>query len=481
MKPASIRGSLLLRCGVGVGALLCLLFVATYLLVRQSLFREIDHSISQTAALLANQVELEYGEVTFEWQEGLGSNDSLLLEGLFQFWDDHTGATNRSPALKAVDLPKFRGTNGMPELRTIQLPNGELARAVGLRVLPFVLPEEKARMLRVGEEIDPASLPHTLVVAASIAPAERTLAHLRYVLASGALLTLALGFTLIDQVIRLSLRPINELTLQMRERAEHQLDSALTLPGRFPRELSGLAETFDALLARVAAIRRREKDFIRHAAHELRTPIAGLKATTELALSQSRDAQAYEEHLRTCRDVSDELGELVKRLSALARVGTAVSPMEIIPLSPIEVIQYLLVSFMEAASQRGIRIDVGPCEDRVRFNGDPTLVRLVVNNLLDNATSYAPDHSAIRIGFETENDWARIVISNPADHFTDDPSSLFEPLFRGVASDPHRGNHLGIGLTLSLEAANAMGGTLHARKREDGWIEFVFGLPLARN
>ena len=74
MSTPSIRRTLLLRCGVGVGILLCLLSTATYLIVRHGLIRELDRSITQTAALLSNQVELENGHITFEWQEGLGTN-----------------------------------------------------------------------------------------------------------------------------------------------------------------------------------------------------------------------------------------------------------------------------------------------------------------------------------------------------------------------------------------------------------------------
>ncbi len=61
MRTPSIRRTLLLRCGFGVGILLSLLSTGTYLIVRHGLIRELDRSITQTAALLSNQVELEDG------------------------------------------------------------------------------------------------------------------------------------------------------------------------------------------------------------------------------------------------------------------------------------------------------------------------------------------------------------------------------------------------------------------------------------
>ena len=116
MNAPSIRRSLLVRCGLGVGAILCALSGAAYFLVRHSLIREIDRSINDTAALLSNQVELENGQVTFEWQEGLGTNDSLTLEGIFQFWDESTGKAARSweafDVIVAIGL-SFRSKIGM--------------------------------------------------------------------------------------------------------------------------------------------------------------------------------------------------------------------------------------------------------------------------------------------------------------------------------------------------------------------------------
>lgn len=480
MKSPSIQRSLLIRCGVGVGALLCLTSLSVYLLARHSLFRDIDKSITQTAALLANQVELENEKVTFEWQEGLGSNDALVMEGLFQFWDNRSGNTTRSPALKSQDLPRFQGTHGIPLVKNIVLPNGNRGRAVGLEVHPFILPEEKQRMLDKGDFIDPKSLSFTLVVAGNCEPLHRTLDQLRYVLASGLFLTLALGFTLIDHVIRITLKPIHFLTRQIHERTEHQLDEALTMPVALPKELIGLASNFDSLLARVSTIRQRERDFIRHAAHELRTPIAGLLATTELALSKSRDAETYVKYLQKCEKSAQQLQELVIRLSALARIGGSFNAaLKLERLVPRDIIDECLPPFLILAEKRGIEIRIGPIHDGIGCFGDRTLAKVVLNNLLDNAACYTPDNEVICIRCELSEGWVQIIVSNLAEDLKENPERLFIPLFRRDHPACQEGGHLGIGLSLSLDAANAMNGTLKALKTEDEWIEFVFGLPTA--
>lgn len=480
MRQPSIRRSLLIRSGLGVGVLLCLLSIGVFLLAKKSLYREVDESITQTAAMLANQVELENEKLSFEWKEGIGTNKTLIEESLFQFWNETTGVTTRSPGLRQLDLPQFSAADGAPRLRTIILPNGNRARAIGLRIYPFVLPEEVELMKERGRVIDPKTLPHILVVARDSEPIHHTLARLRWILVGGSVLTLALGFMLIDRVVRITLRPIDDLTAQMKARTGPRLDSALDVPGELPVELAGLAENFDSLLARVAAIRERERDFIRHAAHELRTPIAGLQATTELALSKSREARDYVGYLETCRTTSTELGELVKRLSALSRIGQSSSPSVRQTVALGEILGQCASRFSELARQRNLRLVTDLIDDDLIAIGDPTLVRIIFNNLLDNALCYALPESEIRVHGKRSGEQVEISVSNAAGDLPQDLGRLFEPLFRKETSRSDSASHLGIGLNLSQEAATAMGAVLSASRTGEGWIEFVLKMPALR-
>jgi signal transduction histidine kinase len=380
--------------------------------------------------------------------------------------------------LGSKDLPKFTGPAGMPLLQDIKLPGtNRHARAIGMRIHPFVVPEEMERMKERGRVIDPKTLPYTLVVAGDAKPVHRVLARLRWILGAGTLLTLGLGFVLIDRAVHVSFRPIRQLARQLKDRTGRQLYTELDMPERVPSELTGLAQNMNSLLRRVAATRRREHDFIRHAAHELRTPIAGLRATTELALSQHRDAAAYAGHLETCRTTTLQLGELVKRLSALARIGQASSAVSLQSVDLAKLMDECLQTFLPEMERRGLKVRLTNHETPHPAIGDSGLIRIVFNNLLDNAASYTPEGKEIAIRFLKADGMMEVSVSNPTEKFTEDPESLFEPLFRREASRHDSESHLGIGLTLSQEAARAMDGTLIARWTDQGWIEFVFSLP----
>ncbi len=476
-SPASIRRSLLIRLGIGISILLCVLSIWIYITVRHTLYQEMDRAITQTAAMLSNQVELENGEINFEWQEGLGTNQSLIDDGLFQFWDESTGHTTRSPGLHDFDLPKFCGDGTRPVVKDIKLPkNNRHARAIGIRVYPFLAPHEPGDGKALTQVIDPKTRPHILVVARDAKGIHRVLNRIRWILSGGTLLTLGISYLLIVRAIRSSLHPIHQLTRQVKSRSERQLDSALDLPEKIPVELTGLAESFDSLLSRLSSVRQRERDFIRHAAHELRTPIAALRATTDLALSRSRDAAAYAEHLAICQKTAVELSELVQRLTALARIDQSPSPsLERLDLAAL--FMNCADSFSAALQERNLTLQIDFPSTPLTALGDATLLRIIFNNLLDNAISYASPGGKICVQGNLSASHAEIRIANPTELFPENLDRLFEPLFRIESSRQDAADHLGIGLALSQDAANAMNATLQAAKTDEGWIEFVLKLP----
>ena len=93
---------------------------------------------------------------------------------------------------------------------------------------------------------------------------------------------------------------------------------------------------------------------------------------------------------------------------------------------------------------------------------DLALLRIILNNLFDNAVSYTRDRGHIAIRSWRENGDVMISVRNSIDDPPEDLDRLFEPLFRRESSRHDATSNLGIGLTLSLEAARAMGATIKA-------------------
>ncbi len=478
----SIRRTLLLRCGTGIGLLFILLSVSVYFTVRHGLYAELDNSLRETASILANQMEYEHGEIIFEWEEGLGTNRDIADRAIFQYWNKLEKTTTRSPALGDSDLPEFSGPGGKPDIETISVSGGmEHARAIGMTIFPYVLQEENREMVESGIVFNPKLYPHTLVVARDLTLVLNILAQLATILTIGTVVMFGIGFLLISRAIRSSLLPIDALTRDVRNRTGDTLDVAIIVPGNLPSELSPLAESFDELLGRVSAIRDREKDFIRHAAHELRTPIAALGSVTELALSRKRSAEEYAGHLEECAKTSAQLSELVNRLTGLARIGSSGEKANISPVSLAKILNDALGVFERRFKNRELRVSSDLSKTDFTTLADPVLTTLIINNLLDNAASYAPSGSTVSISLSRSAGGDQISITNPISSPIADPERLFEPLFRRDSSRTETADsHLGIGLTLSRDAAHAMGGSLTVICPEKQTIRFTLSLSALR-
>lgn len=97
--------------------------------------------------------------------------------------------------------------------------------------------------------------------------------------------------------------------------------------------------------------------------------------------------------------------------------------------------------------------------------------------MIDNALSYTPTGGVIRVEFRETAAHAELRISNPTEKPPENLSQWFEPLFRSDPSRHDSGAHLGVGLTLSLEAANAMGWRLVAQVTDEQQVELVLRAP----
>src|SRR5205085_10439114 len=114
-----------------------------------------------------------------------------------------------------------------------------------------------------------------------------------------------------------ALRPVAEMTSQAADWSERDLDRRFAM-GPARDELTGLAATLDGLLGRLSAALRHEKQLTAELAHELRTPLAQIRAETELALARQRTASELHEALEAVLGYTDRMTSVVNTLMAAA-------------------------------------------------------------------------------------------------------------------------------------------------------------------
>jgi signal transduction histidine kinase len=231
------------------------------------------------------------------------------------------------------------------------------------------------------------------------------------------------------------------------------------------------------LLVRAETLARERSQFAAAAAHELRTPLAGLQLYGDMLADGLGDPAKLKDYARRMSEEAARLGRVVSNVlgfSQLERGNLSVDPQ-------VGALGAELAELAERAQPAldragaALELDVEPTL-RARFDRDA--VARIVGNLLDNAEKYGrgADDRTIKLGARDHGDRVEVVVADHGPGIAN-PEPLFRAFARGVANDGPAG--LGLGLALSRSLAQAMGGELSYRRGDGGGAELVLSLPRA--
>jgi len=290
----------------------------------------------------------------------------------------------------------------------------------------------------------------------------------------GTLLAAGLGWA----VSRRVLRPLTAVTTAAQAASQENLGQRLALAGP-PDELKELADTFDAMLARLEAAFASQRRFVANASHELRTPLTEMRTLIDVTTAKpAASAAQLEPALAAIGAAVDKSEELIEALLTLARSDRGPGPAELVDLPT--AVEDAIDSIGPAARAR--QIQIGTALHDAQVTGDRTLLERLVSNLIDNAVKHNVTGGWLRATTQTGTGIAEIIVSNGGEHIPPDQvPGLFEP-FRRLCGRTG-GNQAGTGLGLSIVAsvASAHGGHAKAQARPDGGLDVQITLPATTN
>lgn len=252
------------------------------------------------------------------------------------------------------------------------------------------------------------------------------------------------------------LAPLNAIASELRTR-DPENTSPLDVR-RIPSEVLPMTESLNVFFARTGAMLTRERSFISDAAHELRTPLAGLGVQAQVAARQGVDPQTRKQALAFLRQGIDRCARLVEQLLTLSRLealrGTGATPEGRFPGLPSDsiawasILEDLAGEYRAKAEKRGIRFESQVDSLSAVVKGSPALVSMMLRNLLENAVSYTPEGGHIRITLESN----RLVVDNTCAHLPEAYASrLGERFFRPPGQEAP-GSGLGLSIVKRVAA-----------------------------
>ncbi|QWV96847.1 heavy metal sensor histidine kinase [Geomonas nitrogeniifigens] len=249
-------------------------------------------------------------------------------------------------------------------------------------------------------------------------------------------------------VVKRGLRPLNELSSSIKTITGSRLNTRLEA-ARFPSEMHPVVESVNAMMARLESSFQRLSHYSGNLAHELRTPINNLMLEAEIALSQERSPQQYQEIISSSLTEYERLAAVIDKLLFLARADNEKNDLLFEKLDAGAEVEEVVDYFSDEASAAGISL-----ESRVdaSFWGDRTLFRRALSNLISNALAYTPAGGEVTIS--SSNGSIGGVEINVADTgcgiYSEHLPFLFDRFYRVKSGSQHSGTGLGLAIVKAI-------------------------------
>ncbi len=437
---------------VAMAALAALLIVISAVglsLLRSSLLDEVDRSVLSRAEDLTEANEFSSVLVV-----------GFATDGLAAVIDD-TGeivafsGERREPAIAEL-LDPFGDEPTLGEIRSVELPDGSVdASLTSARAIVLETPD-----------LDDEEFPeeYLIYVASSTAASDRTVANATTVLAvAGPLLVAAVGL-LVWLLTGRALRGVEVLRAEVAAIPAEAPDRRVERPAG-ASELHALADTLNDLLARVAASVGAQQRFVADASHELRSPIASMRAQLEVAAESGADVPDA-----LHRDVI-RLQGLVDDLLLLSRPADTTGA-----LLDLDEIVRVAIRDVRVGEDRRLTTHLPPVEVRGRA---AELERVVVN-LVTNAVRHATFDVVVAIGADEVRVWLTVDDDGPG-VAPEDRGRIFDRFVRlDDARERDRGGS-GLGLAIVAEVIERHGGVIEVSTSPQGGARVAVSLPPARS
>jgi two-component system OmpR family sensor kinase len=456
-----IRWRLTLFIALAIGAILLILGIVLYFLLREALLSNVEDTARARALHAARSVRSE-GDLDAEEIE------QLTVEGVFVIVRDRQGRALSDTiglASGAVD-PVWREAlaTGEPASGKARFSGDELDYVYAVPVHPQ---QGNARVVEAGKSYESA-----LEVAEAVGAILAAGIGVAFVLSIGGAYLLA----------RAALRPVEGVTSAARTMGEGDLAKRLPVAnpgdeiGRLATTINGLLARLEAAFARREEVLSRQRRFAADASHELRTPLTSISGHARMLdeWALDGDRETARRSVGAIRREAGRMRGLVEALLTLTR-GDEDAPLDV-GRHDLGAVAREAAETAENMAEGKVSVEFVPPEDEVVATFDRERVLQVASIFLDNAVKYTQVGGNVTVRVGQGEDRVELAVSDTGVGIPEDQLPLvFERFYRADAARAERG--AGLGLSIARQIAEAHRGTIEVRGKPGEGSTFVLLIP----
>jgi signal transduction histidine kinase len=471
LRPTTLRARLFLGTSLATAAILLAAGVLLYVSVRASLFAEFDLALKSSAEALAALTEQVGPNVRMEPEVHalLDYTQKRRVPDYFSTWVDGTRLIAASDSLAGQALAHPTPSVGASITMAITLPDGTPGRQTTMSFVPAI--EDPPGHITPGTHVA------TVTVARHTKDLDRKLLRLLGLLTGViALATLsAAGAMLL--VVRHGLRPLGLMATRIQTIGKDNLSERVEVSDA-PPELTVVALRLNELLDRLESTMKRERRFTADVAHELRTPLAGIAVLLDVCATRPRTTDEYQRTLDKCQRIVRGMHAMVESLMTIARADAGQLPVSISPVPLAALVRDSWLSFEPAAAAKEIKatFEIDP---ELIVHTDAEKLRMVMNNLLDNAVGHADVGGFLRVeALHRGATSVELRVSNSGSILNDvQAARVFDRFWQGDPARRNTGVHCGLGLSLCRELITVLSGEISVSSEVGGTFAVRVVLP----
>lgn len=344
---------------------------------------------------------------------------------------------------------------------------------------PFISRIGDARYRFLRDRVEISGTRYDVEVASSLRDYDHALERFRIVMYSTAPAFLVLAALGGYWLSRRALAPVDAITGAARTIGAQDLSRRVAIP-RARDELQRLANTLNEMLGRLEAAFQRVTQFTADASHELRTPVAVMRTSAELALRKQRSDAEYREALARILSESERVSHLIDQLLLLARADSAPAALPVVRTDLTAALQAACNEAKVLAESKQLRFQQSIPADSIWVQGDAASLHRLFIILLDNAVKYTPAGGAVDVRLRSDDGHAVAEIRDSGIGIApQDLPHIFDRFYRSDRARSRESGGTGLGLAIGRWIADAHHGEIRVESVPAKGSDFEVRIPLS--